>query len=407
MSGPLMLLTRNADFRRMLGAELIMFGGDWFVMVPLLVLLQQLTGSGVWGGLMLAVDTGCMALLLPYTGTLADRLDRKKIVLWANAVSILAVLLLLLVRSPGMAWLALVAMGSIAVAKAFYSPAAQAALPNLLAPEDLPAASVLTGSSWGTMAVLGASLGGMSSAAFGPYWSFVGGALCLAMAITLQLRVRQPFQAARSTVAVSAWSALRESMGYLRVKPRVRALITVKCAVGVGNGVLAVFPVLAATVFHVGPLGVGALFAARGLGALFGPLLLRGVVLRRQSWLLPGLAVSMATYGVAYLMVGLTPWFWLALVLVAVAHMAGGGNWAMSSLALQLEVPDKLRGRVFSADVMIAFLAVSLSQGTAGVLSDHVPARVIVAVGGALTLAYSICWYLATARLRRAQPATA
>ncbi|WP_018351271.1 MFS transporter [Longispora albida] len=392
----------------MLGAELIMFGGDWFVMVPLLVLLQQLTGTGLWGGLMLAVDTGLMALLLPYTGTLADRLDRKKIVLTANAVSIVAVFLLLAVRSAGTAWLALVAMGALAISKAFYSPAAQAALPNFLKPEDLPAASVLTGSAWGTMAVLGASLGGISSAALGPYWSFSVAAVCLLLSIVLQLRIRKPFQAQRSETAANAFHALRESFRYLRVRPRVRALITVKSAVGVGNGVLAVFPLLATVVYKVGPLGVGALFAARGLGALLGPLLLRGVVLKRQSWLLPGLAVSMATYGIAYLLVGLTPWFWLAIVLVIVAHMAGGGNWAMSSLALQREVPDELRGRVFSADVMIAMLAVSFSQSAAGALSDHVDPRVIVSVGGAMTLAYAICWSLATARLRRhPEPAAA
>ena len=59
----------NRDFRRLFLAELVVFGADWFVMVPLLVLLPELTGSGVWGALVLAVDTGIIALLLPYTGT--------------------------------------------------------------------------------------------------------------------------------------------------------------------------------------------------------------------------------------------------------------------------------------------------------------------------------------------------
>jgi hypothetical protein len=54
------------------------------VLIPLLVLLHELTGSGLWGALPLAIDTGTMALLLPYTGTVADRVDRKKIMMTAN-----------------------------------------------------------------------------------------------------------------------------------------------------------------------------------------------------------------------------------------------------------------------------------------------------------------------------------
>ena len=87
------VVTRNRDFRRLFAAELVVFGADWFVMVPLLVLLPELTGSGVWGALVLAADTGIVALLLPYTGTIADRFDRRKIMMIANVASVLAVAL--------------------------------------------------------------------------------------------------------------------------------------------------------------------------------------------------------------------------------------------------------------------------------------------------------------------------
>src|SRR5262249_42023766 len=134
-----------------------------------------------------------------------------------------------------------------------------------------------------------------------------------------------------------------------------------------GNGVLAVFPILATEVFNKGNGATGLLFAARGLGALVGPFLLRRI-LTKPARLLPGLALSMAAYGLAYIGVSLTPWFSLALVLVVIAHLAGGGNWMMSNYALQLEVPDELRGRVFATDMMIATLAISISVLFAGVL---------------------------------------
>src|SRR5690349_9934 len=157
----LSVLTRNRDFRRLFAAELVVFGADWFVMVPLLVLLPKLTGHGFWGGLVLAVDTGINALLLPYTGTVADRLDRRKILIAANLASLAGVLVLFAVRSAATAPLALVAIGVMAVAKAFYQPASSAALPNVVDAADLPAANAIAGSAWGTMTVLGASLGGV------------------------------------------------------------------------------------------------------------------------------------------------------------------------------------------------------------------------------------------------------
>jgi MFS family permease len=380
-----------------------MFGGDWFALIPLVTLLQDLTGSGLPGALALAADTGIVALVLPYAGTLADRLDRRRLLVFSNLATICAILLLFLVRSPSMAWLGPVAIGLAAAAKAAYSPAASAALPNLVDAPDLPAANALGGSVWGTMLVVGASLGGVLSVAFGPYVCFGITVACLTMAAALVWGVRRPMQTAReadATADARPLHAIREALRYIRSEPRVMSLVTVKSAVGVGNGVLAVFPLLATVVFPIGAIGTGLLFAARGLGALTGPLVLRRVLTHR-SWLLPGLALSMACYGVAYIGVALSPWFWLALVLVATAHFAGGGNWVMSSYALQVEVPDSLRGRVFATDMMLATLAVSVSVLIAGALVDHLNARVLVAACGSATLLYAIGWRLVTRRLVR------
>ena len=161
------VLRRNRDFRRLFGAELVVFGADWFVMVPLLVLLNRLTGSGVLGGVALAADTGVQALLLPYGGVIADRIDRRRIMITANAAAFVAIGLLLLVRTPGTAWLGPVAVAAVAIAKAFYSPAATAALPNIVDPSDLSAANAVAGSAWGTMAVVGSSLGGVLASLVG------------------------------------------------------------------------------------------------------------------------------------------------------------------------------------------------------------------------------------------------
>jgi MFS family permease len=399
VASPLSVLVRNRDFRNLFLAELVVFGSDWFVLVPLIVLLPELTGSGVPGALVLAIDTGMIALLLPYTGTIADRLDRRRIMITANLAAIAGVLLLLFVRDRSTVPLALLAVGAIAVAKAFYSPAATAALPNVVAPEDLAAANAIAGSAWGTMTVVGASVGGILSAVFGAYASFAISAVSLAMAAVLATLIRRPLQAPREGAGPPprAWAALRESLRYLANQPRVLALVTVKSAVGLGNGVLTVFPLLAA-MFGVGPVGVGLLFAVRGAGALVGPLLTRRV-LSHRSWLLPGLAVSMSAYGLAYLGVSVARWFPLVLTLVFVAHLAGGTNWVISNFALQGEVPDELRGRVFATDMMLATLAISASQLVVGAFVDGLDPRVLIAGCGATTLLYAVGWRLATRRL--------
>jgi len=400
----LSVLTRNRDFRRLFAAELVVFGSDWFVMVPLLVLLPELTGSGVWGALVLAADTGIVALLLPYTGTIADRVDRRKILMAANLAALVAMLLLFVVRSAATAPLALVAVGAVAVAKAFYSPAAQAALPNVVDPADLAAANAISGSSWGTMSIVGASLGGVVSSAFGPYMSFGVAVISLAIAVLLTASVRRPMQSPRpaDVLPARAWPALIEALRYTVTRPRIRALVTVKSAVGLGNGVLTVFPLLAG-LYGVGALGTGVLFAVRGLGALVGPLVMRPV-LGHRAWLLPGLAISMSLYGVSYLGVALSPWFWLVLVLVFLAHFAGGTNWVLSNYALQGEVPDRLRGRVFATDMMLATLSIAASQLGAAAIVDHVDERIVLAACGLITVTYAIGWRIATRHLTLTDP---
>ncbi|MEV4465295.1 MFS transporter [Micromonospora echinofusca] len=405
MPSTLSVLTHNRNFRNLFLAELVVFGADWFVMVPLLVLLPDLTGSGVWGALVLAVDTGIVALLLPYTGTIADRFDRRKIMIISNVAALLGVLLLLGVRSAGTAWLAMAGIGVVAVAKAFYSPAAQAALPNVLDPDELAAGNAVAGSAWGTMTVVGASLGGVLSAAVGPYACFWVAAVGLVVAAGLATLIRRPLQAPRDAAlpVQRTWPAIREALGYIGHRPRVLALVTVKSAVGLGNGVLTVFPLLAA-VYGVGPVGTGLLFAVRGAGALVGPILMRRVLTNR-AWLLPGLALSMSLYGLAYLGTSVARWFPLVLALVFVAHFAGGSNWVMSNFALQGEVPDRLRGRVFATDMMLATLAVSVSQLAVAAVVDTVDERVVLATCGLVTVVYAIGWRIATRRLSLTDPA--
>lgn len=401
MSPYLDLLRRERDFRRTFLSQLIALGGDWFAVIPLLVLLPDLTGSGLWGALVLTADTLVFALVAPYAGTVVDRLDRRRVMVVANLAGGAAALLLLLVRSSATAWIALVGMGLVAAAKAFAHPAGAAALPNLVEPDDLPVASVLSGASWGTMLAVGAALGGLVAGTLGPTACFLATAVLLWLAAWLVAGTTGPFTdpASQARPLASARADVAEAAGYARRHRDVLALLTCKTGPAFGNGALSLFPLFGAAAFGLGPLGVGLMYSARGLGALIGPLLLR----RRTttpSALRPVLATSVAVMGLGYLALAVAPWFVLVLLLLVVAHAGGGANWILSTYGLQATVPDALRGRVFSADYTLATLVIAGSQVVFGTLSEVVPARELLAASGAVVLLYAGLWWAATRSLR-------
>ena len=396
------LLRREQDFRRAYLAQLIALGGDWFAIVPLLVLLPELTGTGLWGALVLAADTLVFALVSPYAGTVVDRLDRRRVIVVANTAAGLAALLLLLVRSEATAWIALVAIGLVAAAKAFAQPAGAAALPNLVDPDDLPTAAVLNGASWGTMLAVGAGLGGLVAGTLGAEVCFVLDAVLLLGAAALVGSTTRPFSdpAAPPRARRSALADIAEASSYAWRERRVLALITCKTGPAFGNGALSLFPLYAAAAFGAGPVAVGLMYSARGVGALIGPLLTRSRAGDAGS-MSAVLAGSMAVFGVGYLALAVTPWFGAVLLLLVVAHAGGGANWILSTYGLQASVPDALRGRVFSADYMLATLVIAASQVVFGLLSDAVPAQDLLAAAGGVVLLYSGGWWLATRSLRR------
>ena len=405
MTAALDLLRRNGDFRRVFLSSLVTSGGDWFALVPLLALLHDLTGSGLYGGLALAADTAVFALLSPYAGTVADRVDRQRVVVVTEALCVGFALLLLLV-GHGTESVALLAVSGIAAAKAFATPAAAAATPNLVPAEDLALANVMNGVAWGSMLAVGAALGGLATAAFGASTCFVIDAVSFAVSALLVARCRTPFQQPREAAEHPRFrEAVHEAAAVARSDRAVLALLAVKPGVAFANGALVLFPLLADGVFDVGSGGLGLLYAARGLGALLGPLLLgrRG---RQGSAMWRLLAAGMASCGLLYVLVACAPAFGLVLGLVVLAHLGGGANWTVSTYGLQKRVPDRVLGRISSADFMLVTLVIALNQVVAGVLSEVAGTRLLVGAFGAASVVYAIGWLAATRSLRQV-PSTA
>lgn len=395
------LLSTNADFRKLWAAQLISFCGDWFTTVALLGLVLELTGSALNSGIVLASSILPSFLMAPIAGPFADRFDRRRLMVGTDLLRAVLALGLLLVRSPETVWIGPVCLAGMSAVSAFFLPASGASLPNLVAPEDLGAANTLTSASWGTMLAVGAALGGWVAAEFGRDTAFVLDAASFVTSALLVMGIRANFSQGRvAGAAVRTGHSIREGLAYARSDPRVLALLASKGGFGLGVGVVALLPVLATDVFRAGDRGIGILFAARGLGALLGPFLVIRYVRDSDRRLLVALAWSIATYGVAYLVLAGAPTLALAAAVATIAHLGGGSQWVLSSYGLQRIVPDYVRGRILALDLGVVSLTISISSLAAGRLADLGYPRIVMAALAGLEIAYAVGFALFTRRLR-------
>lgn len=394
----LSLLRENPSFTRLYAAQLISFAGDWFATVALLGLSLELTGSSALAALVLVLQTGSFAIAAPFAGILADRFDRRKLMVAADLARVPVALAFLLARDPGSLWIAFVAVALLAVGGAVFEPASSASLPNLVDSDRLPEANVLLGSAWGTMLAVGAALGGLVAATFGREAAFVVNAASFALSAALIVGIRRPLQQPRETPggAEGGLASIRGSIGvavgFARQSRVVASLLLSKTTFGVGTGVVLLLAVFGRNVFGAGDAGIGLLFAARGLGALLGPFVARSVVGLEDRGLLLGIRASLVVVAVCYALFPIAPGIWVAALLVFGAHLGGGSQWMLSTYGLQRSTPDEIRGRVFSFDYGLVTLTIALSTLLAGFLADALAPRVAVWTMVALVVLAGSVW---------------
>jgi MFS family permease len=399
------LLRRNPAFARLYAAQLVSFAGDWFATVALLGLALDLTGSTGVAALVLVLQTGPFFIVSPLAGVLADRFDRRRLLIASDVARAVIALGFLLARDASTFWIALLCVALLSAGAAFFEPTSSASLPNLVETEDLPAANALIGAAWGTMLAVGAALGGVVAATLGRDAAFIMDAASFAASALLIYGVRRSFREAeregQATPAIAPGlrgmrHAVVETIALARNSRLISSLIVTKTTFGAGMGVVLLLAVFGRDVFGAGEVGIGLLFAARGLGALVGPFLGRAITGTDERGLVTGIAFSLLVFVGGYALLPAAPSIALAAVCVFAAHLGGGAQWMLSSYGLQRAVPDAIRGRIFSFDYAMATLAVTLSTLAAGYLTGPLgPQRTLyvliglVVATGAVWLAWS------------------
>jgi MFS family permease len=374
----LTLLRGNPAFTRLFAAQLISFAGDWFATVALLGLALQLTGSPAVASLLLVVQTGAFALASPIAGVLADRYDRRRLMVIADLSRVPVALAFLLARDADTLWIAFAAAALLSLGAAVFEPTSSASLPNLVEEGELAEANVLIGSAWGTMLAVGAALGGLVAATLGRDVAFAVNAASFGASALLIVGIRRSFRAPRESELPGERQArggvaesIRVVLRFARGNRTLAALLLSKTTFGVGTGVIVLLAVFGRDVFKAGDAGIGILFAARGLGALMGPFLVRSIVGVSERGLIGGIAASFGIFAVSYALLPLAPILPLAALAVFAGHLGGGAQWTLSSYGLQQAAPDAIRGRVFSFDYGLVTLTITLSTLVAGFLAER------------------------------------
>jgi MFS transporter, DHA1 family, staphyloferrin A biosynthesis exporter len=340
---------KHRNFKYLWSGTLLMGAGQWIQQVTLGWLLYDLTGSSVLLGLLNGTRSIPFLIVGPIAGVVADRVDRRKLLLKAELFLLIATFAMGWLAFTGVvaAWHLFVFTLATGTAWSFTDPVRQSLIPNVIAKEDLVNAVALNSVANNATKVMGPALGGLLIAAFGVSGNFFVQSLAYAGVLFMIYHMavpRTPSHARRSTMLAN----MKEGLAYVWSNSLVLALILIALV----PRLLAVpyqtlMPIFQKDVLRVGPAGLGMLMAAPGVGGLIALLTLASIAgrVRQQGYLLLG---AVALLGIFLVIFSQTTSYHLALtLLVGVGACQVLFNATVNTL-LHLTVPDHLRGRVMS-----------------------------------------------------------
>jgi len=393
------------------GAQIVSYLGDWFAFVALAGLVEDVTDSRFLVSLVLVSMTIPGLFMSPIAGSFADRFDRRKILIVVSILQAFAALLLLLHSAAGI-WITFVAQCLIAALASFVGPSTSASVPNLVDnDDDLRKTNALFGSTWGTMLAVGAALGGVFAAVFGRNAAFIANAVSFVVAAILFAGVKRPMQSERTQNSnkgrVRPLADMKEAINVAKKDPVILALLCSKMTFAVGAGIVSQLAVLASNVFNVGDSGRGLLIGVRGIGSGLGPILGARIAGRDMAKLLKVCGYAGIVFAVCYVGAALSPFIGMAAVFISLAHLSGGAQWTLSTLGLQMESPDHVRGRVMAGDMAMVNTMIGFTSILAGLTSQFVGVRPAIIIFSAAAAVASVVYLIATAgiirRLRTSQ----
>ena len=340
-----------------------------------------------WIGL--AVFLPVLLLVVP-AGLAADRFDRKLILLFCMGLETLAALGLLLFSAFDGIHIALVyfCLVLIGIASAFGNPAASALVPNMLSGKQLAHGISLNTMTWQFASVAGPALGGvlLLLGSVSTYVIAVGltlGAafLVLAMGVVKQTHHENPDL---------GFGAVLAGFKFVMSEPIVLGAISLDMFAVLLGGAVALMPIYADQILHLGAVGNGLLRAAPGIGAIaVGIWLAKFGIKDRAGW---WLFVAVALSGAVIVVFGYSTTAWLSIIMLVLYGAFDMVSVYVREVFMQLWIPDKVRGRVNAVNNVFLGASNQLGEARAGFVAAAIGAVPAVVIGGFGTLAVAGLW---------------
>jgi MFS family permease len=380
------------NFRLLFAGQLISLIGNWVQNLALSWLVYRLTESPAMLGITSFANLIPGFVLSPLAGMLADRMDRRRLMLTAQVISALLALLLaiLTLTHTVQIWQVLTIGVVLGSAAAFEIPARHALVAEIVDRADLSNAIALHTTAFNTSRVIGPAIAGALVALIGEGWCFLTNALSFipvmlsVLALRMAAHVREPHNK-------TALHAIAEGFQHFVASPPLRTTAIVAMGLGLfGNTYTTLMPVMAAQVLRGGPHTLGLLMGSAGCGALLAALALAA----RRSHVGLSRWIGFGTLGIGAFLIAFawSPWLWLSMPL-----MAGVGTcWVLGTTSantlFQSLVPDALRGRAVSMYMMIMMGGTPLGGLLGGALAELIGAPATLSCAGAVCIGFGL-WY--------------
>jgi MFS family permease len=391
---------RHRNFRIFYFGHLLSLSGTWLQITALGWLVLELTDSPLWLGVVNAGTSVPILFFSLYAGVIADRFDKRTILIAAQALAFVQALTLAILTHLGLisvAWIiALVLV--LGVANAFEIPTRQSFFVELVGEDDLTNAIALNSAAFNATRMVGPAVAGALIGAAGIAACFYGNAISYFAVIAGLLAIRRP-RPERGPRPVSTLANIREGISWIWNHRVARIVVTYVSAASVlVFPFTMLLPVFARDLLEVGPQGLGWLFSATGAGALLGGLSLATWGTRWPRGRL--LVVSATAFCFFVGAFALSPSFLFSLLMLAATGFAMILSTATANSILQALVPNGLRGRVMSVYVVMFLGVTPLGYLIAGALARLVGARITLASGAALMLVLLLAFMWRSPRLR-------
>jgi MFS family permease len=378
---------RHRNFRLFFGGQTISLVGTWMTRVATGWLVYRITGSALLLGTVSFAGQIPTFLLAPFAGVWVDRLDRRQVLVWTQALSMVQSLALAAMTLSGhitIPWLLALSVMQGCV-NAFDMPGRQSFMVMMVDDKrDLQNAIAINSSMVNVARLIGPSLAGMLIAVSSEGWCFLidGISYIAVIASLLMMRLHAPVV---QRVATSMLTELKAGWTYVSEFLPVRTILMLFVVLSLmGMPFVVLMPIFAKTVLHGGPHTLGFLMAAMGLGALVSALSL--AARRNVRGLVRMIPIAAGVFGVGLVGFGLSHWFWLSMLMVFIAGMGMMQGMAASNTVIQTIVTDDKRGRVMSYYTMAFMGMAPFGSLLAGTMAHNFGAPWTVMMNGLVVL---------------------